>query len=197
MNKFLFDFFPALLFFASNKFYSTIFGVEGAEVERVLFATKVFIVATLVQVGVYYWKHREFKAIHMITLALVLVFGGLTLYVEDKSFLQWKVTLINWLFGAILLGSQYIGKKTVIEHMLGANLTLPKHIWIRLNLSWVAFFTSVGFINIYVFSHYDWDTWMDFKLFGLMGLMIVFSFASIFAISKYLPEEEEKDNSST
>ncbi|MBT5231766.1 MAG: septation protein A [Methylococcales bacterium] len=195
MNKFLFDFFPALLFFASNKFYQTIFGEPGAEIDRVLFATKVFIVATVAQVAVHWWKHHEVKKIHIITLVLVLIFGGMTIYIQDKLFLQWKVSIINWVFALAFIGSQFIGEKTLIERMLGANIDMPMTIWIRLNLSWAAFFIAVGFINLYVFMNYGWDTWMDFKLFGLMGLTIGFAFVSILSVSKYIEEKPEATDS--
>jgi intracellular septation protein len=112
----------------------------------------------------------------------------LTLYLHDEQFIKWKPTVINWLFGATFLASQIFGKQTAIERMLGANLTLPQAVWRRLNLGWVVFFLCLGGANLFVMSHYDRDTWVNFKLFGMLGLTMFFVVLQSLYLSRYMAE---------
>jgi intracellular septation protein len=118
--------------------------------------------------------------------------GGATLYLQDEQFIKWKLSIIEWLFGAAFLASQYIGKKPFIERMMGANIELPKHIWKRLNISWALFFIGVGFLNLYVMHHYSTDDWVNFKTFGVPALMAVFILVQMVFLYKYAPETEAK-----
>jgi intracellular septation protein len=127
-----------------------------------------------------------------ITLGLIVVMGGATLYLQDEQFIKWKLSIIEWLFGAAFLASQYIGKKPFIERMMGANIELPKHIWKRLNISWALFFIGVGFLNLYVMHHYSTDDWVNFKTFGVPALMAVFILVQMVFLYKYAPETEAK-----
>jgi intracellular septation protein len=106
---------------------------------------------------------------------LVLVFGGLTLLVHDATFIKWKPTIVNWLFAVAFLVSQFMKGPSIIQRMLGENVTLESADWKRLNLMWVAFFAVSGVLNLWVAYNFDEATWVNFKLFGLMGLTLVFA----------------------
>ncbi len=179
--KFLYDFFPILLFFIAYKLY----GIYAA--------TVVAIVASLVQVGLFWFKHRRFENMHLITMALILVLGGLTLWLQDETFIKWKPTIVNWAFAAAFLGSQFIGEKTLVERMMGSAIELPSEIWQRLNIAWVLFFSGLGLANLYVMYNFDTDTWVNFKLFGMMGLTITFVVAQAFYLARFMPEENDED----
>lgn len=179
--KFLFDFFPIVLFFIAYK------------ADGIYTATAVAIAASFLQVALYWLKHRRFENNHLITLALLVVFGGLTLFLQDETFIKWKPSVINWLFGIVFLGSQFIGKKTIVQRMMGATITLPETVWPRLNLAWAVFFIALGFANLYVMSVYDTDTWVNFKLFGMMGLTIVFLIGQGFYLARYLQDEPQSE----
>jgi intracellular septation protein len=103
------------------------------------------------------------------------VFGGLTLLVHDATFIKWKPTIVNWLFAAAFLGSQFMKGPSIIQRMLGENVTLEPRDWTRLNLMWVAFFAFSGVLNLWVAFNFDEATWVNFKLFGLMGITLVFA----------------------
>ena len=141
MIKQLVEFFPIVLFFIAFKLYD------------VYVATAVVIVATILQVAYAWFKHRKVETMQWITLALVVVMGGLTLVLHDDQFVKWKLSIIEWLFGGLFLGSQFIGKKPFIERMMSSQLTLPAAIWKYLNLCWALFFIGVGFLNVYVMIH--------------------------------------------
>ena len=174
--KFLFDFFPILLFFVAYKVY----GIYAA--------TIVAIVASVMQVGYIWFTQRRVENMHLITLAMVVVFGGATLLLQDELFIKWKPTVVNWLFALVLLGSQFYGEKTIIERLMGATVTLPNPLWTRLNLSWTGFFVFLGVINLYVVYNYDTDTWVNFKLFGMMGLTLAFVLVQGVFLMKYMDQ---------
>ncbi len=183
--KFLFDFFPILLFFAAFKFAD------------IYVATGVAIAASITQVGYSWFKHRRVETMQWITLVLIVVFGGATLYLKDEMFIKWKPTVLNWMFAAAFLGSQFIGKKNLAERMLAANIDLPRAVWTRLNLSWVMFFVLLGCANLYVVYNFDTDTWVNFKLFGLMGLTVAFVLLQAVFLSRYVKPEPESTSSKT
>ncbi|MDT8375235.1 MAG: septation protein A [Mariprofundaceae bacterium] len=174
--KFLFDFFPVLIFFISYKVYD------------IYVATAVLIIACLVQTVGYWAIHRRFEKSHVITLLLVSLFGGATLLLQDEMFIKWKPSVINWLFGVAFIGSQFIGKQPLIQRMLGSQLELPQHIWRNLNSAWALFFIALGSLNLYVVYHYDTDTWVDFKMFGLLGLTLGFMLLQGLYLTRYLKE---------
>jgi len=177
--KFLVDFLPILLFFLAYKLYD------------IYVATAVAIVASVIQVVWSWFRHRKVENIQWITMGLIVVLGGLTLLLKDETFIKWKPTLVNWLFAVVFLGSQYIGSKSVLQRMMAANITLPEPVWHRLNWIWVSFFTALGAINLYVAYHYDTETWVNFKLFGMMGLTILFIIAQGFYLSRYIKADEK------
>ena len=176
----LLEFFPIVLFFVAYKLYD------------IYIATAVVIAATLVQVISYWFLYRKVETMQWITLGLILVMGGATLYLQDEQFIKWKLTIIEWLFGAAFLASQYIGEKPFVERMMGANLELPAPIWKRLNLSWALFFIGVGSLNLYVMAHYDTDDWVSFKTFGVPGLMMLFIIIQMAFLYKHIPQTESK-----
>ena len=178
--KFLFDFLPILFFFLAYKFFD------------IYVATAVAIASTVAQVAVIWFNTRNVATMQLVTLAIIIVFGGLTLYLQDEMFIKWKPTVVNWLFAAAFLATHFFGRQTAIERMMGSALTLPEKIWRRLNLGWVVFFLSLGCANLYVMSHFDSNTWVNFKLFGMLGLTVVFIILQSLFLSRYMQEPSNK-----
>lgn len=176
--KFLFDLFPVILFFIAFK-------IPDDPQQGLLLATAVAIIASVLQSGWYWLKYRRFESMHLITLALLLVLGGATLVLQDERFIKWKPTAVNWLFALVFLGSQYLGEKNLVQRMLGGSVELPRSMWTRLNLSWVVFFLLLGIANLYVAFSFATETWVNFKLFGLMGLTLLFVFAQALFLARY------------
>ncbi len=174
--KLLFDLFPVVLFFIAYKMYD------------IYTATVVIIVASVVQVLYFYAKHKRIEKMHIITLVLILVLGGLTLYLQDEDFIKWKPTIVNWGFALVFLGSHYIGDKPIVQRMMGQVIQLPELIWERLSLLWIIFFIVSGITNLYVAFNYDTDTWVNFKLFGLMGMTLVFIVIQGIYINRHMQE---------
>lgn len=187
--KFLFDMFPLVLFFGAFKLY----GIYAA--------TLAAIIGSLLQVGLYWLKTRTFEKMHVITLAIILIMGGLTLLLKDDRFIKWKPTILYWIFSVIILGSHFIGKSTVMEKLMGKQFSMPRLIWSKVNLSWGIFFLVVGFLNVYVAFYYGGsemseqartDLWVNFKVFGLMALTLAFGIVQALMIAKHItPEQEE------
>jgi intracellular septation protein len=179
--KFLFDLLPVLLFFAAYKLYD------------IWVATVVAIAAAVVQVGLTWVRHRRVEKMHLVTLALIVVLGGATLAFHDETFIKWKPTLVNWLFAVVFLGSQFIGERNLVERMMSHAVSVPRVIWSRLNLAWVTFFTVLGVVNLYVAFTFDTDTWVDFKLYGLMGLTLTFVVAQSFYLARHMQAGAKED----
>jgi len=185
--KFLFDFFPVVFFYIAfnvSKKYTD-------EVDAMIIATAVLMAATVAQVAFNWFKHRKIEKMHIIVLVLALVFGGATIYFRDQQFLIWKVSIANWLFAVVFLGSHFIGHTHVIKRMMQHAVTLPDPIWDRLSYMWIVFFTALGFINLAVGYQYDFDTWVDFKLFGLLGLTFAFIILQTLYLSRHMKEVKE------
>ena len=161
--QFLFDLFPVIAFFVAYKLWG------------IFVATAVLIVGVLAQTAVSWIRHRKVSPMLLTSAVLVLVFGGLTLWVRDPAFIKWKPSIVNWLFAAAFLVSQCLPGPTIIQRMLGENVTLEPADWRRLNLMWVGFFLVAGALNLYVAYRFDEATWVNFKLFGLMGLTLAFA----------------------
>lgn len=184
--KLLFDFFPILLFFVAYKLAD-----DPADPQRgILVATGVAIVATAVQVGVYWWREHRVERMHLVTLGLIVVLGGATLLLQDEIFIKWKPTVVNWLFALVFLASQFVGRAPLVRRMMESAVQLPDPVWTRLNLSWVAFFLALGLANLYVVYHFDTATWVNFKLFGLMGLTLLFVLAQGLYLARHMPEAD-------
>ncbi len=185
--KFLFDFFPILLFFITFKSHED-------QIEGMVTATGVLIMATLFQVSFNWLKHRKIEKMHIITLVLVIIFGGATIYFKEPSYLIWKVTIANWLFAIVFFASHFIGHKPIIKRMMDHMIQLPESVWTKLSLSWISFFTALGILNLFIGFNYDFDTWVDFKFYGLMGLTLAFTILQSIFISKYIQPEPEADS---
>jgi intracellular septation protein len=175
--KFLYDLVPVLLFFVAYKLYD------------IWVATAVAVAASALQVGTGWVRHRRVEKMQLVTLALILVLGGATLWFRDETFIKWKPTIVNWLFAAVFLGSRLVGGKTLVERMMSHAITVPKVVWGRLNLAWVSFFIGLGGINLYVAYRFDTDTWVNFKLYGLMGLTLAFVVAQAFYLARFVEPE--------
>ncbi len=200
--KFLFDLFPIILFFLAFKFYpdwatepTCISGmcIPGGTEGAIYAATVVAIIASIIQVAIYWFQHRRFEKMHLVTLAMIVLLGGATLAFQDKTFIMWKPTVVNWIFAAAFLGSQFIGDKPLIMRMIGDNITLdsPKT-WQQLNYLWIGFFVAVGIINLIVAYNFSEDTWVNFKLFGFLGLTIVFVIVQSIYLAQHIVETEEE-----
>ncbi len=181
--KFLFDIFPVVLFYIAYK----------ASGDNFFIATAVMIPASFLQVGLFWHKHRRVETMHVVVLVLVVIFGGLTLILHDAEFLKWKVSIVNWLFGAVFIGSQFVGEKCLVERMLSSSISVPKPVWLRLNMGWGLFSLALGFLNLYVFKHFDEATWVDFKVYGLIGLTIVFVILQAFYLARHIEPEPEQE----
>jgi intracellular septation protein len=179
--KLLTDFLPILLFFIAYKMFD------------IYVATAVAIAATFLHVAVTWLKTRKVATMQLVTLAILVIFGGLTLYLHNEQFIKWKPTVINWIFATAFLGSQFFGEKTVVERLMSAQITLPNPIWRRLNLSWVAFFLIMGGANLYVMYNFERDTWVNFKLFGMLGMTMVFLVIQSLFLSRHISAQKESE----
>lgn len=172
--KLLFDFLPIVLFFIAYK------------LADIYVATGALIVATLAQAGWGWLRQRRIEKLPLITAGLVLVFGGATLVLHDPVFVKWKPTVVNWLFAAAFVASRFIGEKTLLERMMGSQLELPAPIWVKLTFAWAVFFLVMGAANLFVAYTFDENTWVNFKLFGMLGLTLLFVLAQAAYMSRHL-----------
>ncbi|AGQ31426.1 MULTISPECIES: septation protein A [Serratia] len=179
MKQFL-DFLPLIVFFAFYKLYD-IYVASGA-----------LIVATALALVFTWFKYRKIEKMTLITFLMVLVFGTLTLVFHNDLFIKWKVTIIYTLFALALLISQLVLKKPLVQRMLGKELTLPDKVWNNLNLAWAVFFLVCGLANIYVAFWLPQSVWVNFKVFGLTALTLVFTLLSGIYIYRHMPEEQKK-----
>ena len=171
--KLFFDFLPILLFFIAYK-------TSGIYV-----ATAVAIVASLILVGYTWLKTRKLEPMQLVSLGLIVVFGGATLWLQNPLFIMWKPSILYVLFAGAFLGSQWIGNKTLVERMMGSLMSAPQAIWRQVNSAWVVFFIALAGLNLYVAYHFDEATWVNFKLFGLMGITLVFMLAQGLWLGKH------------
>jgi intracellular septation protein len=214
--KLLIDFFPVLLFFGAYK-------LSGIYV-----ATAVAIAASVAQVGWFWVRRRRVETMHLVTMGLLVVFGGLTIVLQDRTFIMWKPSIVNWLFAAAFLFSQFFGERTLVERMMSHAVEVPPATWRRLNLSWVVFFTVSGLANLYVASGFftaehallaaagqqqvdlahceqvlsgdllalcraaaaSEATWVNFKLFGMLGLTVAFVIGQAFYLARHIRDGE-------
>ncbi|HEV2524294.1 MAG TPA: septation protein A [Gammaproteobacteria bacterium] len=174
--KFLFDFFPIALFFIAYK------------MGDIYLATITAIVASVVQVLWSRYKTGRFEKLPLITLGTIVVLGGATLFFRNELFIKWKPTALYWVLALALVISQFIGNKPLMQRLLEQNVALPTKIWHQLNLSWALFFAAMGIANLYVVYHFDTDTWVNFKLFGTLGLTLVFIVLQGFYMAKHFKQ---------
>jgi intracellular septation protein len=204
--KILLDFLPILLFFATFKvaegqrdaaadFASTHFGflVSGGQVgpteAPVLLATLVVIVATLVQVLVLKLRGRKIDTMLWVSLVLVVVLGGATVWFHNATFIKWKPSVLYWAMGLAFWLGPLLFKRNLLRVLLGEKLQLPSKVWHRLNFAWVAFFAVMGLLNLWVAYTFSTETWVNFKLFGAVGLTLLFTLGQGLYLNRYLEDE--------
>ena len=209
MKKILFDLFPVIIFFVAYKIgdanaeasraLMTSLGLAMSATEKpgIYLATLVAIIASIGQIGWVKLRGHPVETMMWVSLGIIVVFGGATLWLHDESFIKWKPTVLYWLFGAIIVGSMLFGRN-VIKGLMGSQMELPEPAWSRLNLSWGGFFIFMGLANLFVAFNFSTDDWVNFKLFGSMGLMLLFVIGQSMMLNKYLdkadldPEELNK-----
>ncbi len=186
--KALYDFLPLLLFFSAFKIYG------------IYIATGVAIAASFIQVGWSWIKHRRVETMPAVTLGVLTVFGGLTLALHDDTFIKWKPTIVNWAFSVILFGGLFFGERTIMEKLMGKQMKLPDHIWKRVDIAWALFFLVLGALNVYVAFYYQLDqpaevrqeTWVNFKVFGILGITLLFAIGQALFLSHHMEIDEEQ-----
>lgn len=206
--KLLLDFLPLILFFVAFKgaegnpdaaaaFATQHFGflvqggVVGPQEAPVLLATVVVMIATLAQAAILKARGKKIDLMLWISLALVVVLGGATIWFHNETFIKWKPTGLYWAMALTLWISQAWFGKNLIQSMLGAELALPDLIWLKLNRAWVLFFAAMGVVNLYVAYHFSTSAWANFKVFGVTGLIVLFTLAQGLYLGKHLPPEED------
>jgi len=176
--KFLFDLLPVLAFFVA-------FQVAGIYV-----ATAVAIATTFVQVAWLKLRGKHVGAMLWASLAIIVVFGGATLVLQDETFIKWKPTVLYWLLGVVLGGATLLFRRNLVRAMLSEQVQLPDPVWSRLNWSWAGFFVFMGALNLYVAYNYSTDLWVNFKLFGGMGLMLAFVVVQAFVLARHVEDKQ-------
>lgn len=174
--KLLYDLFPVLLFFLAYKQFD------------IFVATGVLMVATAGQITVSWIRFRQVEKLHVVTFVVVLAFGSATLFLRNPVFIKWKPSIVYWLLAAAFLGSQLLGRRLLSQALLGSVFDMPVPAWHRLNLVWVVFFAVMGGVNLFVAYRFSEDTWVNFKLFGLMGLTLLFVIGQSVVLRSYLAD---------
>ena len=177
--KLLIDFFPIALFFAVFKLW----GIYPA--------TAVAIVATIVQIAYLRFKLGKVEPMQWVSLGVIVLFGGATLLAQDENFIKWKPTVLYWLMGAALLVGQLLLRKNLIKSLMGGQVQLPDHAWNTLNWAWSGFFAAMGGLNLWIAYHFDTDTWVNFKMFGGLGLMLLFILVQAAYMSRFMQEKPQ------
>jgi intracellular septation protein len=185
MQNLLIDFIPVLLFLAAFKLYG------------IYVATAVGIIVTALQVVVTRIVRKRFDKQQLVTLAVFAIFGGMTLYFHNPIFVKWKPSIVFWVFGVAFFLSQFIGGKPIIQRMLEGLMdgkiatTVPSQFWKKLNLAWALFFITLGTANLYVAYSFTTETWVNFKVYGILGLLIAFSFIQAMCLSRYMTDPKQ------
>ena len=187
--KFLFDFFPVLLFYIAYNVGKKYTG----EVDAMILATVLLVLATCVQVSITWLRMRKVENMHIVVLALALIFGGAPIYFREPIYLIWKVTLANWLFAGAFLASHFIGHSPIVKRMMQHAVVLPEFVWNRLSYMWISFFIALGAINLVVAENVSFDAWVDFKLFGLLGLTLLFVIIQSVYLARHIKEENKPE----
>lgn len=177
----LFEFFPIILFFIAFKF------------KGIYFATGIAIVASVLQITIAYLRTRKVENMMWISLVIITVFGGSTLLLRNELFIKWKPTVLYWVFAAVIAGARVFFKKNIIKAMLGKKIEMPEGVWSGLNTAWGCFFAALGVLNLFVAYSYSTAAWVNFKLFGIMGLMFVFVIIQSFFLAPHVKEGLKND----
>ncbi len=208
--KLLFDFLPIILFFCTFKYaesqkeWAARFatdhfgnvvsgGVVGVAEAPVLLATVVVIIATILQIAYLLARGRKIDLMLWVSLFLVVALGSATIWFRSETFIKWKPSVLYWVMGLAFWLSHLIFRKNLLQALIGNQISLPAPVWQRLNFAWVAFFGLMGLLNIYVAYSFSTDTWVNFKLFGGIGLMLLFTLAQGLYLSRYLQHDDTHD----
>jgi len=203
--KFLTDLLPVVLFFIVFKIagsneaeaaafvthYLSFFIADGdfkPSLAPILLATAVAILISLLQIAWKLVRHQKVDAMLWLSTGIILVFGGATIYFHNDAFIKWKPTILYWAFALAMLIAQFGFNKNIIRLSMEKQVRLPEPVWLRLGLAWTLFFAIMGAVNIYVFSHYSTETWVSFKAFGFLALMIVFIIGQTVYLSRHIKE---------
>ena len=210
--KILFDFLPIALFFGMFKYadghkewaastatewlgFMVAGGVVGLAEAPVLLATVVVIVATLAQILWIKARGRKVDTMLWVSLGLVTVLGSATIYFHSENFIKWKPTVLYWVMGGSLLVAQVFFRINLIQRLMGAQMELPDAAWRAMGWAWTGFFAAMGVLNLWVAYNFDTNTWVNFKLFGGMGLMFVFVIAQALYLGRYVKDTENAKDS--
>jgi intracellular septation protein len=177
--KLLLDFFPILLFFAAFKVWG------------IYVATGVAIVATVAQIAWLKYSSGKVEPMQWLSLGIIVVFGGATILAHDETFIKWKPTVLYWLMGGALAVGLLVFRKNLLKSLMGAQLELPEPAWRAMSWSWIAFFAVMGVLNLWVAFNFDTNTWVNFKLFGGLGLMALFVVAQALYLGRYVKDTKE------
>ncbi len=203
MKKFLFDLFPVILFFVAYKLgvahpeeaqaILSDFGVHAAPGGKpgIFLATLVAIWASFVQVAWVKLRGRQIDVMLWISLFIIAVFGGATLWLQDETFIKWKPTVLYWVFAVAIFGAAAFGKN-LIRMISSRQMELPDAAWNQMNLSWGGFFAFMGAANLWVAYNFSTDAWVNFKLYGSIGLMLLFLVGLSFSLAKYMDKGNPK-----
>lgn len=205
--KFLFDLFPVILFFAmfkwgegnpdaaqalAQQYLSGLVsgGMATPEQAPIMLATAIAIIATIGQIAYLVLRGKKVDTMLWVSLAIITVFGGATIYFHNETFIKWKPTVLYWCFGAALLVAQALLGKNIIRLMMEKQVALPDPVWQRLSLAWAGFFGAMGIVNLYIAYNFSTAFWVNFKLFGFTGLMLAFVVGQSLMLSKYLKDTQ-------
>ncbi|MFN7088059.1 MAG: septation protein A [Burkholderiales bacterium] len=175
--KFLFDLFPVILFFIAFKVYG------------IYVATGVAIAGTFLQIGWVWLRHRKVDRMLWVSLGIIVVFGGATLLLHNETFIKWKPTVLYWVFAGVLAAAALLFRKNLVRSMMEKQVSLPDPVWGRLLASWIVFFAAMGVLNLYVAYNFSTDAWVNFKLFGGIGLMLAFVVLQALIMAKHVQEQ--------
>ena len=190
MKQFI-DFIPLLLFFIVFKLDPRTVEFAGQRIELggIFSATGVLIASSVVVYGTLFAVQKRLEKGQWLTLAACLLFGGMTLAFHSETFLKWKAPVVNWLFALGFAGSHWIGDKLLIQRMMGHAISLPAPVWRNLNLAWIAFFLIAGSANLFVAFTFQ-SIWVDFKVFGSLGMTLLFLVGQGIYLSRHLHDEQ-------
>lgn len=177
--KLLIDFLPIAVFFVAFKLFD------------IWVATGVAIAATVAQIAWLRWSTGKVEPMQWLSLGVIVLFGGATLLAHNETFIKWKPTVLYWLMGGALFIGQLVFRRNLLKSLMGAQMTLPESAWRVMNWSWIAFFAVMGVVNLWVAFNFDTDTWVNFKLFGGLGLMVAFVLAQAVYLSRFMKAKAE------
>ena len=177
--KLLLDFFPIVLFFVAFKVWD------------IYIATGVAIAATIAQIAWFRYSTGKVEPMQWLSLGIIVVFGGATILAHDETFIKWKPTVLYWLMGGALAIGLLGFRKNLLKSVMGAQLELPETAWRAMTWSWIAFFAVMGVLNLWVAFNFDTSTWVNFKLFGGLGLMAVFVVGQALYLGRYMKDGKE------